>query len=168
MSDAYYQEQARRRTRNLIIVIALIAVIACGAFALISLFRDACTGSFDRTPWAVVSAYVEAVARDDLSSAQACWEHETFYELEAGCSEICLSKAAGAGYEVVEIAVAEPVTTPEGRANLAATVTIACPGGAATHSGEMLLDSVGADVPWKHWAIIHSTIGGTIAEPWCQ
>jgi hypothetical protein len=167
MSDEYYQEQARRRTRNLILVIALIAVVACGAFALYNLFRDACTGSFDRTPRAVVSAYVEAVARGDRPAAQACWEHETFYDLEAGCSEICLAKAAGAGYDVAEITVAEPVITPEGRANLAASVTVNCPDGAAL-SGEVLLDSVGANVPWKHWAIIHSTIGGTVAEPWCQ
>ena len=166
MSDAYYQEQARRRTRNLVIVVALVAVIACGAFAIFNLFRDACTQSFDRSPRAVVSAYVEAIARGDLPAAQACWEHETFYDLEAGCSEICLSKAAGAQYDAVEIAVTEPLTTPEGRAKMAVTVSVACAGD--THTGEILLDSVGANVPWKHWTIIHSTIGGTVAEPWCK
>jgi hypothetical protein len=167
MSDEYYQEQARRRTRNLVIVVALVAVVACGAFALFNLFRDACTQSFDRSPRAVVSSYVEAIARGDLPAAQACWEHETFYDLEAGCSEICLSKATGAGYKAVDIAIAEPVTTPEGRAHLAATVSIACPDG-GTHSGEVLLDSIGTDAPWRHWAIIHSTIGGTVAQPWCK
>jgi hypothetical protein len=168
MSDAYYQEQARRRTRNLVIVVALVVVMACIAFGIISLFRDACTQSFDRSPAAIVSAYVEAIRRGDAPGAQECWEHETYYNLEAGCSEICLSKVLGAQYDVGDITVDEPYTTPEGRANLKATVAIACTDGGLTHTGEILLDSVGGNVPWKHWAIIHSTFGGTVPEPWCK
>ena len=58
--------------------------------------------------------------------------------------------------------------TPEGRAKLAAQVTIACTEGGETHQAEILLDSVAANLPWKHWGIVHSTFGGTVAEPWCE
>jgi hypothetical protein len=168
MSDAYYQEQARQRTRRLIVAGAAVLVVACAVFGIVSLFRDACTQSFDRSPEAVVTAFVEAVGQGDLPVAQECWEHETYYDLGAGCSEICLSKVLGAQYELIDVAVGEPYTTPDGRANLEATVSIACTEGGETHTGEIVLDSVAGGVPWKHWAIVVNTFGGTVAEPWCQ
>ena len=168
MSDAYYEEQARQRTRRLIIVGAAVVVVACVVIGIVSLFRDACTRSFDRSPEAVVSAFVEAVGRGDLPVTQECWEHETYYDLEAGCSEICLSKVLGAPYELIDVSVGEPYTTPDSRANLEATVSVACVKGGETHTGEIVLDSVAGNVPWRHWAIVSSTFGGTVAEPWCQ
>ena len=110
---------------------------------------------------------MEAVGRGKVPAAQACWEHEAYYELEAGCSEICLSKVYGAPYEIVDIVPGEPYTTPEGRANLTATVTIACTEGGAPQRRDPARQR-GGDVPWKHWAIVHSTFGGTVAEPWCK
>jgi hypothetical protein len=168
MSDSFYQERARRRTRTLLIVGA-VAIVAILVVAVIwSLYRDSCTESFDRSPTAVVSTFLEAVGRGDMLSAQGCWEHDAYYELEAGCTEICLSKVYGAQFEIVEIAPGEPYTTAEGRANLETTVTIACTEGGESHTAEILLDSVGSAVPWKHWAIVHSTFGGTVVEPWCK
>ncbi len=168
MSDAYYQERAKRRARILWLLGALIVLVIAIFLGIRALFYDACTKSFDRLPESIVQAYVNAVGQGDVPVAQECWEHETYYDLEAGCSEICLSKVYGVQYEVLDIAVGEPYATPEGRANLQATVSIACTEGGETHTAEILLDSVGSDVPWRHWAIVHSTFGGSIAEPWCR
>jgi hypothetical protein len=168
MSDAYYQEQAARRTRRLVIVAVIIVVIAAIILVVRALFYDACTQSFDREPRSVVLAYVKAVGRGDVPAAQECWEHFSYFDLEAGCSEICLSKVSGAQYEVVDLTVGEPTKTPEGRASLPTQVTIACTEGGEAHQAEILLDSVAANLPWKHWGIVHSTFGGTVAEPWCE
>jgi hypothetical protein len=168
MSDAYYQERATRRTRTLLIAIGLVALVACVVGGVASLFYDACTRSFDRSPQAVVSAYAEAVERADQAVAQECWEHETYYDLEAGCSQVCLSRALGAQYDVIDMALGPVHATPGGRANLEVTVSVVCTEGGQEHTAEVLLDSVGGNVPWKHWAIIHSTVGGTVAEAWCK
>jgi len=168
MSDAYYQARARRRTRMLATVATIIVVILLVLLGIRALFHDACTGSFERSPTAVVSAYLDAVSRGNIPVAQECWEHEAFYDLGAGCSEICLSKVYGAQFQVVELTTGEPYTTPDGRGNLQATVSIACAEGGQTHTAEVLLDSVSSDLPWRHWAIVHSTFGGTVVEPWCK
>jgi hypothetical protein len=168
MSDSYYQERARRRTRILLIVGAVAVVVVLIGAVIWSLYQDSCTGSFDRSPTAVVSTFLEAVGQGEAFTAQGCWEHDAYYELEAGCSEICLSRVYGAQYEIVDIAPGDPYTTPEGRANIKTTVTIACTEGGETHTAEVLLDSVGSDLPWKHWTIVHSTFGGTVVEPWCK
>jgi len=168
MSDTYYQERARRRTRILWILGAIVAVVVLVVSVLWSLYHDACTRSFDRSPSAIISTFLEAVGRGDAIAARACWEHMAYYDLEAGCSEICLSKVYGAQFEIVDIVPGTPYTTPEGRSNIEANVTIACSEGSDTHTAEILLDSVESDVPWKHWTIIHSTFGGTIVEPWCK
>jgi hypothetical protein len=168
MSDSYYQERAKRRTRTLLILGGLVMAVACVALGVVSLMYDACTKSFDRSPRSVVSAYVSAVQLGNAPVAQGCWQHQAFYELDAGCSEICLSKVWGSQYELTGLTVDEPQTTSTGRANLKATVSIACTQSGETHSGEILLDSVKANVPWRHWTIIHSTFGGTVAEPWCK
>jgi hypothetical protein len=168
MSDAYYQERAARRTRTLLIAVGLVAIVACVVAGVASLFYDACTRSFDRSPQAVVSAYVEAVERGEANVAQECWEHETYYDLEAGCSQVCLSRALGAQYDLIDVALAPAQVTPGGRANVEVTVAIACTEGGEDHTAAIVLDSVGGNVPWKHWAIIHSTLGGTVAEAWCK
>jgi hypothetical protein len=167
MSDAYYQARAARRTRILILAGAVVLLLAAAGLVLRMLFYDACTQSFDRSPRAVVATYVEAVRQGNGPVAQECWEHLAYYDLEAGCSEICLSRAMGVPYERVDITLGEAYTTPQGRSNLPVTVTIACDGG-QTHSGEIVLDSVGAALPWRHWAIVHSTVGGTVAQQWCK
>jgi hypothetical protein len=168
MSDAYYQERAARRARRLWIIGAAVVVVLCLVVGVVSLRYDACTKSFERSPRAVVSAFVEAVGRGDVAMAQECWEHDAYYELEAGCSELCLARVFGAQYEILGLSLGAPHTTPAGRANLTATVSIACAGGGEEHTAEIVLDSVGGNVPWKHWAIIHSSFGGTVAEPWCK
>ncbi len=168
MSDTYYRERAARRARLWLIVAGIAAAIVVVALVIIALFYDACTRGFDRSPRAIVLAFVEAVGRGDAAVAQECWEHHAYYDLEAGCSEICLARVLGVQYRVVDIMLNSPYTTPTGRANLRAVVSIECAESGEEHTAEILLDSVGGNVPWKHWAIIHSTFGGTVAEPWCK
>ena len=168
MSDTYYRERAARRARLWWVLGGLAAAVVVVVLVTRALFYDACTRSFDRAPRSIVSTFVEAVGRGDAAVAQECWEHHAYYELEAGCSEICLSRALGAQYRVLDIALDSPRTTPAGRANLQATVSVECAESGEEHTAEILLDSVGGNVPWKHWAIIRSTFGGTVAESWCK
>ena len=168
MSDTYYRERAARRARLWWMLGGLVAVVVVGILIIRALFYDACTRSFDRSPRSIVSTFVEAVGRGDAAVAQECWEHHAYYDLEAGCSEICLSRVLGAQYRVVDIALDSPHTTPDGRANLRGTVSIECTESGGEHTAEILLDSVGSNVPWKHWAIIRSTFGGTVAKAWCK
>ncbi|TEU12876.1 MAG: hypothetical protein E3J25_06600 [Anaerolineales bacterium] len=168
MSDAYYQERARRRARLWWIVGAAVAVILLAALGSRALLYDACTRSLDRSPRSIVLTFVTAVGRGDAPVAPESGARPANNALAGGCSEICLSRVYRVQYEVADVTFGEPYTTPGGRANLKATVSIACAGSGQTHTGEILLDSVGANVPWKHWAIIHSSFGGTIAEPWCK
>lgn len=168
MSDAYYQERARRRTRRLVVAIALVSLVGCLVAGVLALFYDACTRSLDRSPQAVVQAYVEAVRNGNARQAQECWEHEAYYDLEAGCSEVCLSRFYGASFEVRDIALGAPYTSPGGRANIEASLSLACSGSDEAHNAEILLDSVGTGLPWRHWAIIRSELGGTAVSAWCQ
>ena len=64
--------------------------------------------------------------------------------------------------------VGEPQAMPDGRDNLETTVSIVCAGSGKAHTAQITLDSVEASVPWKHWAIVRSTFGGSVAEPWCR
>jgi hypothetical protein len=149
-----------------LLTLALVALAII--LAVRALLYDACTRSFERSPRSVVSTYVEAISQGNLPVAQECWEHEAFYDLEAGCSEICLAAASGAQYDVQAITLGERQAAADGHAHMAVAVSVACAADGETHSGEILLDSARPDVPWTHWAIIHSTVGGTIAEPWCR
>jgi len=168
MSDTYYRERAAHRARLWWIVGGIAAAAILVVLVTRALFYDACTRSFDRSPRSIVSTFVEAVGRGDAAVAQECWEHHAYYNLEAGCSEICLSRALGVQFRVVGIALDSPCATPDGRANLRASVSIECAESGEEHTAEILLDSVGGNVPWKHWAIIHSNFGGTVAEAWCK
>jgi hypothetical protein len=168
MSDSYYQEKAARRNRIIVIAAAVVAIIVCIVAGGMSLFYDACTKSFDRSPQAIITAYLDAVRRGELETAQECWEHEAFYDMEAGCSEICLSRAVGAQFEVEDLSLGSVEATDEGRSNLEVVVSIACSGDGQQHTAGITLDSVGGNPPWKHWSIVRSTFGGTVAEAWCQ
>lgn len=168
MSDTYYRQRAGRRTRFWIVIAAIVALVICTILAVVNVFRDTCTNSFDRQPRAVVTSFINAVIRGDDTGVIRCWEHNAYYDLEAGCSEICLSRILGTPYQAVELALSEPYTTEAGRANILATVSIACPGSGEQHSGEILLDSVGGNVPWKHWKIVRSAFGGPLSAPWCK
>ena len=168
MSDEFYREQATRRARIWWLMGSLVISIICLYAGFVSLFRDDCSKSYNRSPEAVISAYMDAIKRGDIEHAQACWEHEAYYELESGCSEMCLSRASGMQFSVENIKIADPITTPDGRANILLSVMVNCAENGEAFTGEITLDGVGQDIPWRHWKIISSTFGGTAVEAWCQ
>ena len=168
MSDEYYREQAARRSRILWLLGAVVISIICLYIGFVSLFRDDCTRSYDRTPEGFINSYLRAIVNGDIEGAQACWDHDAYYELESGCSEMCLSRLSGTPINVDMIQIEEPIMTSDGRANISVSVTVTCAEDNTSFTGEIVLDSVGQNVPWKHWKIINSTFGGTPVEAWCQ
>ena len=102
-----------------------------------------------------------------MQTATACWQHLAFLDLEAGCSEVCLSQLWDAPLKLEGVQLGAVETTDEGRARLLAQVSASCPDGEQL-SGEITLDSVASAVPWRHWKIIHSTVGGPLSDLWCK
>lgn len=166
MSDAYYREQAARRRRNRLLLSIPFISLVCLAVGFYSILRDTCTGRFERSPQAVIQSYVSAIARGDASVAAACWDHLAYLDIGSGCSEICLSRLWGAPYTLGELRLSQP-GIESGRARIQARAEILCPDG-KQHTAEITLDSVRADLPWRHWKIIRSDLGGPLSEPWCK
>jgi len=167
-SDTHFRERAARQTRLVVIFAAVVAAFACTYFGITGILRDDCTGSFDRAPRSVVTTFVNAIAHGDGDRMMRCWEHNVYYDLDAGCSEICLSRILGTSYRVLGISLTEPYITEQGRANIVATIRVACPDSDQQHSGEILLDGIASNVPWRHWKIINSTFGGSLGSQWCK
>lgn len=134
---------------------------------IVGLFRDDCTNSFNRSPTEVIGSYLGAVSRGSVMDAQACWRHDAYFDLEAGCSEVCLLQVYGNEFDLADIQLMEETTTSRGRANIQSEVSIVCTITGETHQGEIILESVGRELPWRHWEIVRSSVGGTVAEPWC-
>ena len=167
MSDAYYQEVARRRARRWWILGGAAAVIGLVLLGARGLLYDPCTQSFDRSPRGVVLTYVADVSRGNATLAQECWEQNAYFDLEAGCSEICLSRLYGKQLDITAITVGEQYLTADVRTNRVVKVSATCEGG-GSHLGEIVLDTVGPNLSWKHWQIVRSSFGGTLTEAWCQ
>jgi hypothetical protein len=168
MSDEYYAQRARRRGRLYFALAGVAALILLAFLGIRALRYDACTRSYDRSPRSIVGVYANALVQGNLPAAQNCWERNAYYQLDAGCSEICLSRIAAGLFQVTGVALDTPYTTAQGRANLKATVSVTCAQEGATYTGEIVLDSVASNLPWRHWTIVHSTFGGTIAGAWCK
>jgi hypothetical protein len=168
MSDQFYRERAARRARRIWIAAGAALIGVCAMLGVISLIYDACTGSFDRSPEAVLRRYARAVSAGEAATAQACWEKDAYFDLEAGCSEICLQNVAGNRFEVANLEVSAASDEPEGRARLQAELTAACQATGETHTAEIILDTPARNYPWRHWRIVRSSLGGTVAEPWCE
>jgi hypothetical protein len=167
-SDTHFRERAARQRRQVVIVAAVVAAFACTYFGITGVLRDDCTGSFDRAPRSVVTTFVNTIAHGDGDRMRRCWEHNVYYDLDAGCSEICLSRMLGTSYRVLDISLTGPYVTEQGRANIVATIRVTCPDRDQQHSGEILLDGIASNVPWRHWKIIKSTFGGSLGSQWCQ
>lgn len=168
MSDQYYRERATRRARVVWIGLGLMIFLGCFYLVVVGLFQDDCTKSFNRSPEAVIGSYLDAVSQGRAVDAQACWQHDAFFDLEAGCSEACLSQVYGHNFELDDLKLSNLESTQASRARIQASITILCTSSGQTHEGEIELDSVSQNLPWRHWEIIRSTVGGTIAKPWCQ
>jgi hypothetical protein len=168
MSDAYYRERAARRTRIMWLVIGIAVTVVCLVFSVNRVFWDECTQSFNRSPEAIVRSYVEAIAEGNAEQPRRCWWDDAYFDLESGCSEICIDRILGAPYEIVAVEVGEQSITESNRAKHEVNITISCGPGGEQHSGIILLDSISQNVPWQHWKILQSELGGPLAEPWCR
>ena len=168
MSDTYYRERAAQRNRRYIIAAVVVLTVGCIAFSIFNVFLDDCTGSFERAPDAIVDTYIQALPAGDVDAAVRCWEHNIFYETDVGCSELCLTRFFGTGFKVTEVELSSPVINEAGRTLISANVAIVCSENGTPFAGTLDLETVGADLPWRHWKIVNSEIGGTFAEPWCQ
>lgn len=167
MSDSVYRQQAERRTRRIWTAAAIILIPTCLVLFIASLYRDTCTGSFERSPEAVLQSFVSGVSGGDTRQVLRCWERSAYYDMESGCSEICLERIIGIPYRLTDLELSE--SFPEdGRSRISAEVTISCPDSGELHTGQVILDTVAMSVPWRHWKIIHSSFGGPLAEPWCK
>lgn len=167
-TDEFFIQRRSRRLRKILLAgIPLLAVV-CLAAVFYTSFRDTCTHSFDRTPEGVISGYFRAIASEDTRLVMPCWDHYAYYSLDSGCSEICLSHLLGVPLEIKAIKAEALRPTDQGRYNLEVSVEVVCSRDGQRHAGEAVLDTVNAELPWAHWKIIRSTIGGSIAHPWCQ
>lgn len=54
-----------------------------------------------------------------------------------------------------------------GRSDEGGMVIAICSGSDEHHEAKIILDKTVQNYPWRHWHIIFSTSGGTVAEPWC-
>jgi len=167
MSDTEYRERAARQARTALLISTGIVLVACIAFGTVSVFRDSCTGSFDRAPRSVVLGFFEAMTRGQGERAQRCWDSAAYYDLGAGCSQICLARILGTEYRLVDLTLSEPYSEG-GRARITASLSVTCPDREVVHRSEIVLDAIGQDVPWRHWKILRSSLGGPLAEPWCK
>lgn len=168
MSDAYYRERAARRARMYWMIGILTAIVICIVTGILRIFRDECTGSFTRQPEAVIASYIEAIQTGDPFGPRRCWVDAEYFSLETGCSEICIERILGTRYEIAEIATSQPIQTTSGRGRITASVTVVCPVSGEQHKGEIILDSIGQALPWRHWKIIMSEFGGPMSALWCQ
>lgn len=135
---------------------------------ILGLFQDDCTKGLDRSAEGVVTSYLDAVSSGDVVSAQACWQRDAYYEANSGCSQACLVKVYESRFELAELHFGEPASKSSGEQQLRAEIEVLCTESGATHKGDIILDMVAQDCPWRHWEIIYSTIGGTVANPWCR
>jgi len=167
MSDAYYQARARRRTRMLAVVAAIIVVILLVLLGIRALFHDACTGNFERSPTAVVSAYLDAVSRGNVPVAQECWNTRPSTTWEPAAPRSACRRSTGRSFRWLSSHRRTVHQRPTAVATCSHRLHCLCRGRPDPHA-EILLDSVSSDLPWRHWAIVHSTFGGTVVEPWCK
>jgi hypothetical protein len=167
MGDQAYQRKASKQRKRIILSIIALVVIGCAAFTVSNTFYDRCTRSFNRQPEVVLSSYLDAVSQGDLDRVENCWERNAYFDLNSGCSEICISRLMGTKYQVTGAAVGQPTAGENGRSSLKASAKAVCQNG-ETVTGEAVLDAVAGQIPWKHWRIIRSSIGGSSAALWCQ
>jgi len=168
MGENYYRKKAARRNSIIFLSFGIIAVVAFSVYFVRNIYYDTCTQSFVRLPEEVILSYIEAISQGNSTIVQRCWDRDAYFDLQSGCSEICMAHILGTSYQIVEITIEDPFIAANNRSNLHASTTIKCPQNEEIHHGDFLLDSVSSDLPWKHWKIIHSSFGGTVAEPWCH
>ncbi|MEJ2264084.1 MAG: hypothetical protein P8X95_11600 [Anaerolineales bacterium] len=168
MSEEFHRGQAAQGARVEWIIGGLVIAFIIAFVVILGLFQSDCTKGFDRSAEGVVTSYLDAVSSGDVVSAQACWQRDAYYESNSGCSQACLVKVYGSRFELAELQFAEPASESGTGQQLEAQIEILCTESGATHKGDVVLNTVAQDYPWRHWEIVYSTIGGTVAAPWCR
>lgn len=87
--------------------------------------------------------------------------------MDTGCSEMCLSKILGNQFDIMSTEFGEELRTNDSGSNMDVKVKVICSGSDEQHEAEITLNITVQNYPWRHWHIIFSTLGGTVAEPWC-
>jgi hypothetical protein len=168
MSDEFYRQQAARRARRIWLGAGVLAVIACGLFGLFNLFFDSCTRSFERDPQAVVRQYAASISAGEEGRARDCWQHDPYYDQQAGCSQACLANLFGKPFAITGLTLQDVRQTQDGKLNLPVRVEVQCTQTGEEQSAEIILETIAQKAPWKHWQIISSTLGGKLIDPWCD
>jgi hypothetical protein len=91
MSDQAYHQRGAKRARAWWVILGALFGLGYVYIVVVGVFRDDCTNSLNRSPSEVIGAYSQVVSRGEILDAQACWQSEAYFDLEAGCSEVCLS-----------------------------------------------------------------------------
>ncbi len=167
LPDQHWSARAARQSRLMLAVATSIVLVSCVLFVWFALYRDSCTGGLDRAPESVLRSYLDAIVNEKGQRLTRCWEAQAFYDLDAGCSDICLARILGTHFEIVSLDLSEPYAEGN-RMRIRALVTASCPSEEILHSGEIVLDSTGWNAPWRHWRIVSSTFGGSATAPWCR
>jgi hypothetical protein len=167
MVQRQYLKRETAQLRMILLLGLALAAVGLALFLGASFFYDGCTGSFERSAEAVVNSYLGAVQSRDLSRVERCWVKSAYTDLQSGCSATCLAQAAGGQYQVKNIDMGELSAAVGSRSNMSAVVTVTCQNGKEL-TGKIVLDTSAATLPWRHWRVQQSTIGGTAAQAWCK
>jgi hypothetical protein len=166
MSDSKYQTMWKRRVKMIALIAGVGLMLGCLVFGTLSVFRDSCTGSYDRSPELVLKSFTSAIQKTDPVTIINCWDHNKFYELTTGCTEVCLERVLGVPLNVIETQISD-VFQQDGRDRIRASMIVSCPNSDQQHTAELLLDTRKANLPWAHWKIIQSNYGGEMGNSWC-
>jgi hypothetical protein len=168
VTDEYFREQSARRARRLYLISGLVIGVICLGIGVISLFYDSCTRSFDRAPQTVISSYIDWISQGNPSQAQKCWDRDAYYNLDSGCSEICLQRNLGKQLVITSVSFDPTQVSSSDGLLMNGTLEVTCQQSGKVEKGQFTLHTPNQSVGWKHWQIRNSSIGGTLAEPWCK
>ncbi len=154
--------------RILIVLGGGVLAVAVIYFLIHAVLYDNCTASYDRSPQAVVQSYVAAIESGDVMRGMNCWSKNNYYSLENGCSEICLQRVWGLPMTLSAADFGAVSKSASGRDEISVQVTALCPDGSTQESAQITLDTANESLPWAHWKIVQSSLGGTVAAPWCR
>ncbi|NTV36940.1 MAG: hypothetical protein HGA53_08305, partial [Anaerolineaceae bacterium] len=61
MTDSKYQTMWKRRVKMIALIAGVAIMLGCLVFGTLSVFRDSCTGSYDRSPELVLKSFTAAI-----------------------------------------------------------------------------------------------------------
>jgi hypothetical protein len=167
LTDEFFRKESAKRARRLYLISGLVIGVICLGVGVISLFYDSCTRSFDRSPQGALTSYIDWITQGN-QAVQDCWVHNAYFTLDSGCSEICIQRVLGKEFTFASLSIQPAQTSSAGSLTMTGTLDVACKKNGKIEKGEFTLYSPNPSIPWKHWRLLNSNIGGTLAEPWCK